>query len=369
MTTSIPEQIKAIEDEIFNTQKNKATEHHIGKLKAKLARLRDELDKQKSKGGKGVGFSLKKSGDATVGIIGFPSTGKSTLLNTLTDASSKIGTYDFTTLEVIPGIMHYKGAQIQLLDMPGLIQGASEGRGRGREILSAVRTVDMLLLMIDVLCPDQLTQIIEELSTAGLRLNQTKPDVVITKIGQGGITVTSTVPLTHLDASLIKSIASEFVINATVLIREDITEQQLIDAFSHNRVYVSALVVINKKDLAPSENVDTLVRTIQKKGFTVLPISAQNGSGLDTLREYIYSHLHLIRVYLKPVGKQTDYNEPMIIRAGNTVEDVCRRLHRDFRRKFRYATISGPSAKHTAQKVGLTHRLQDGDVLTIVIWK
>ena len=62
--SDIEEQIKKIEDEIFNTQKNKATEHHIGKLKAKIARLKQEVDKRKSTGVKGKGFSIKKQGDA-----------------------------------------------------------------------------------------------------------------------------------------------------------------------------------------------------------------------------------------------------------------------------------------------------------------
>ena len=176
MATSIEEQIKKIEEEIFNTQKNKATEHHIGKLKAKIARLREELEKRKSAGAKGKGFSIKSQGDATIGIIGFPSTGKSTLLNQLTNASSKIGDYDFTTLDVKPGIMNYKGANIQLLDLPGLITGASKGKGRGREILSALRTVDLILIMIDIYHLEQHEIIEKELHSAGIRLNQKIPD-------------------------------------------------------------------------------------------------------------------------------------------------------------------------------------------------
>ena len=369
MGSSLEDQIKAIEDEIFNTKKNKATEHHIGKLKAKLARLKEESDNRKSAGSKGKGFSIKKSGDATVGIVGFPSIGKSTLLNQLTGASSKIGSYDFTTLKAIPGIMKYNGADIQLLDLPGLIVGASEGRGRGREILSAIRNVDLLLLMVDTKSPKDLELIERELYTAGLRLNEKRPDVVITKKGHGGIFVNSTLKLTKLSERVIKSIASEFVINAEITIREDITEDRLIDSFSKNRVYVNAIVVVNKKDLVSKETLDKTSEKIQKRGLSVYAISAKNTDGLDELRSAIFSHLNLTRIFMKPVGKKADYVQPLILKEGTAVGDACKKLHRDFQKKFRYAMVWGSSAKHAGQKVGLDHKLKDEDILTIVTWK
>jgi small GTP-binding protein len=367
MSTSIEEQIKAIEDEIFNTQKNKATEHHIGKLKAKLARLRETAEKQKRAGAKGKGFSIKKSGDASVGIIGFPNAGKSTLLNQLTEASSKIGVYDFTTLDVIPGMMKYKGADIQLLDLPGVIEGASKGKGKGREILSAIRNVDLVLIMIDLQHLEHLEIIERELYDAGLRINQREPDVVVNKKMMGGITVNSTTKLTHLNENLIKSIASEFVINADITIREDITEDQLIDFFSQNRIYVSAIIIFNKKDLVDEEFLNLAIDNFRGRGWNVISISADRDEGLNELREEIFFRLRLIRVYMKPVGKKTDYDEPLILRKGNTVEDACRKIHREFHSKFRYASVSGPSAKHDTQKVGLDHELKDEDILTIVI--
>lgn len=369
MDTSIETQIKAIEDEIFKTQKNKATEHHIGRLKAKIARLREIGDKRKSAGAKGKGFSIKKTGDATVGIVGFPSVGKSTLLNQLTAADSKVGDYDFTTLETIPGMMKYKGAEIQILDLPGLIVGASKGKGRGREVLSAVRSVDLLLLMIDAFDLDRLDAIEQELHIAGLRLNQRKPDVVITKKAYGGIIVNSTVPLTHLSELMIKSIASEFVINADITLREDLDEDRLIDAFAQNRAYVSALVVINKTDLVQPELLKSVIARLHQKRWDVCAISAKNKQNLEHLKEQIFLHLRLIRVYMKPVGKKADYVQPMILREGQTVADACRHIHRDFHRNFRYASVWGPSAKHSGQKVGLEHVLRDGDILTIVVTK
>jgi len=364
---AIEKQIKEIEDEIFNTPKNKATEHHIGKLKAKLARLKQEAEKRKSAGAKGKGFAIKKSGDATVGLIGFPNIGKSTLLNQFTDAKSRIADYDFTTLDAIPGMMKYKGANVQILDLPGLITGASVGKGRGKEILSAIRNVDLILFMIDAEHKVHLDLMAKELHMAGIRLNQKQTDVVVRKTGQGGINVTATTKLTHLDKDLIKSISSEYVINADVIVREDITEDQLIDVFVQNRIYVPAFVVINKIDLINSEELEDKVKEIKQKGWKVIAISAKEEFGLNELKDKIFSELRFIRIYMKPVGKQADFNEPLILKQGDTVEDACKKLHRVFKDKFRYASVSGPSAKYDVQKVGLDHVLKDRDVLTIVI--
>ena len=369
-TADLEKQIKDIEDEIFNTQKNKATEHHIGKLKAKIARLRAEIDKRKSSGGKGKGFAIKKQGDATVGLIGFPSVGKSTLLNQLTHAKSRVGDYDFTTLNAVPGMMKYKGAEVQIFDLPGLISGAAQGKGRGREVLSAVRNADLILFMIDAHHESHLDIMANELFKAGLRLNQKKPDVVVRKTGEGGIFVTSTVKLSALNEDVVKSIASEYVVNGEIIIREDITEDQLIDIFIENRVYIPAVVVVNKIDLLTGSELHQKINSINnKRGWKVICISALDGTGIDELQEAIFSELRFIRVFMKPVGKKADMDEPLILKIGNTVEDACKKLHRDFKDKFRYASVSGPSAKHDVQKVGLDHVLHDGDILTIVISK
>ncbi|CAG5101158.1 Similar to Drg2: Developmentally-regulated GTP-binding protein 2 (Mus musculus) [Cotesia congregata] len=123
----ILEKIGEIEREIARTQKNKATEYHLGLLKAKLAKYRSQLlEPTSKKSEKGEGFDVLKSGDARVALIGFPSVGKSTLLNTLTHTQSEAASYEFTTLTCIPGVIEYKGANIQLLDLPGIIEGAAQ---------------------------------------------------------------------------------------------------------------------------------------------------------------------------------------------------------------------------------------------------
>lgn len=365
MSLTIEEQISAIEKEISSTDYNKATQLHIGRLKAKLARLKGELEKRRSAGAPGKGYSVKKSGNATVALVGFPSVGKSTLLNELTDARSLVAAYQFTTIDVVPGIMYQDHAKIQMLDLPGLIKDASKGKGRGREVLSVVRSADMVLLMLDVY-ETNVQVLIRELETAGVRLNQSPPDVVITRTDKGGISIKATVDLTKIDEEMARAVVSEYgYINADVVIREDITEDQLIDVLASNRVYIKAIAVVNKIDLVPRERLSSIRKSL--RGLSPVFISAEKGVGIEGLRKAIFEKLDLIRVFMKPQGAEADLKEPMVIRRASTVGDVCDHIHRTFRRNFRYALVWGRSAKFPGQMVGLDHVLLDGDVLSIIV--
>lgn len=71
--------------------------------------------------------------------MGFPSVGKSTFLSKITKTKSETADYSFTTLTAIPGVLEYGGAEIQILDLPGIIEGAAEGKGRGRQVISAAK--------------------------------------------------------------------------------------------------------------------------------------------------------------------------------------------------------------------------------------
>jgi len=365
---TLEEQIRGIEDEIQRTPYNKATQHHIGKLKAKLARLKEEQETRRLKaGGGGPGYAIRKSGNATVGLVGFPSVGKSTLLNAITDARSEVADYDFTTLTVIPGVLEHRGAKIQVLDMPGLIRGAARGRGRGREVLSVARSCDLALLMIDVF-ETNVDVLVEELRQGGIRLNERPADVVLTKANRGGLTVNTTVKQTHLDLEMIEDICREWgYLNGTVVVRDDITEDQLIDLLAGNRLYMPARVVVNKIDLVSEEYLKELRAKLA--GWPLLPISAMKGIGLAKLKEEIYNALRFMRIFLKPQGKEADLVEPLIVKEASTVGMVCDAIHRDWRRRFRFANVWGPSAKFPGQRVGLDHGLRDSDVLTVILRK
>lgn len=161
------------------TQKNKATAGHLGLLKARLAKLRRELIQPKGGGGATEqGFEVAKTGDARVGFVGFPSVGKSTLLSNLAGVYSEVAAYEFTTLTTVPGCIKYKGAKIQLLDLPGIIEGAKDGKGRGRQVIAVARTCNLIFMVLDVLKPLHHKKLLEhELEGFGIRLNQSPPNI------------------------------------------------------------------------------------------------------------------------------------------------------------------------------------------------
>jgi len=356
------DKIKELEQEISKTKYNKATQHHIGLLKAKIARLREKQTARSSKKGASHGYEVRKTGDGTVIMIGYPSVGKSTLLNALTDAESKVGSYAFTTLTVVPGIMEFNHAKIQILDVPGIVKGASIGAGRGKEVLSVIQSADLVMFVIDVNHPEHLEILKKEVYDKLVRVNQHRPDVKIKKTGKDGLKVAATLKLKRIDKKTIKSILSEFkIINADVVIRDDIDADQLIDCIEDNKIYVPGIVVLNKIDTVSEEKVLDVINSLNAD----IAVSAEKHSYIGRLKETIFEKLNLIRIFMKEPGKEPDMKEPLITFKGVSVRDVCQKLHRDFVSKFKFCRVWGKSSKFPGQKLTLKHVLKDGDVLEI----
>uniref|UniRef100_A0A8C9IS07 OBG-type G domain-containing protein n=1 Tax=Piliocolobus tephrosceles TaxID=591936 RepID=A0A8C9IS07_9PRIM len=165
------------------TQKNKATAHHLGLLKAHLGG---------GGGGPGEGFDVAKTGDAHTGFAGFPSVGKLTLLSNLAGVYSEVAACEFTTLTTAPGVIRHKGAKIQLLDLPGIIKGAKNGKGRG-QVIAVALTCNLILIVLDVLKPLGRKKINEnELEGFGIRLNSKPSNTGFKKKDKGGINLIAT---------------------------------------------------------------------------------------------------------------------------------------------------------------------------------
>lgn len=316
------------------TQKNKATANHLGILKAKLAKLRRELLTPKSGGGgAGEGFDVAKTGVARIGFVGFPSVGKSTLMSKLTGTFSAVAEYEFTTLTTVPGVLHYKGAKIQMLDLPGIIEGAKDNRGRGRQVIAVARTCSLIYIVLDVLKPLNHKKIIErELEGFGIRLNQKPPNITIRKKERGGISLTTTVNLSHLDNDSVKAILGEYKLhNADVAIHQDATADELIDVIEGNRIYVPCVYVLNKIDQITIEELDLIYKIPH-----AVPISGHHEWNFDDLLEKTWQYLDLLRIYTKPKGQLPDYTAPVVLkREKSSVEDFCNQIHKGIMANFK----------------------------------
>jgi ribosome-interacting GTPase 1 len=360
---TIEADIKAIEEEIGRTQYNKATEHHIGLLKAKMARFREKAASAK-KAGSGKGFAVRKEGDATVVMVGFPSVGKSTLINQISAAKSEVAAWEFTTKEVIPGMLFHRGAMIQIFDIPGIIAGASEGKGMGKVVLSTVRAADMILIITDVERLDRIPTIIDELEKANIRLDKEPPEIMINKKIFGGVVINGKPGLSE---DTIKEVLRTFnIINADVLVKKPITIDQLVDHVAGACVYMPSLIVINKVDKVDARKLKHAEDEV-RKGFRkdFVSISAENNTNIDKLKDAIYNKLRFMQIYTKRRDDKK-LGEPMIVKQGITVKELCARIHKDLLKKFKFALINGRSAKYPNQRVGLDHVLVDQDTVTII---
>ncbi|KAK3692737.1 P-loop containing nucleoside triphosphate hydrolase protein [Podospora appendiculata] len=384
MATTV-DKIKDIETEMARTQKNKATSFHLGQLKAKLAKLKRELLTPTSGGGggAGAGFDVARTGVASVGFIGFPSVGKSTLMSKLTGQHSEAAAYEFTTLTSVPGQVVYNGAPLQMIDLPGIIEGAKDGRGRGRQVIAVAKTCHLIFIVLDVNKPLTDKRVIEnELEGFGIRINKSPPNITFKKKDKGGLNISSTVPLTHIDTDEIRAVMGEYKISsADIAIRCDATIDDLIDILeAKSRVYIPVIYVLNKIDSISIEELDLLYRIPN-----AVPISSEHGWNLDELMEAmqvlpldfvlvlvfspaaLWEKLNLVRVYTKPHGKLPDYSAPVVLRATRcTVEDFCNAIHKTIVDQFRNAIVYGKSVKHQPQRVGLSHELCDEDIVTII---
>lgn len=265
----------------------------------------------KKAGGHRAATVIPKEGAAQVAVIGMPNAGKSQLVARVTNATPTVADYPFTTQSAIPGMMEYQNIKIQLIDTPPLVPQSIEFW-----LTNLLRRADALLIMID-LGEDALAQM--EAITAALKKMRIE-------IG----------PCEQSDEEI---------------------------GIIHHK---KALVVANKIDLPGGRhNLARLEKSIEDK-MPVAAISAKGGAGLEEMKETLYRLLDIIRVYTKVPGEKPDFNEPIVLPSGSTLEDAAAQVHKDFLARLRYARVWG-SGKHNGVMVRRDHVMQDGDIIELHI--
>lgn len=188
-----------------------------------------------------------------------------------------------------------------MLDLPGIIEGAKDGKGRGKQVIGVARTCTLILIVLDCLKPLTDKRIIErELEGFGIRLNKKPPQITLKRKDKGGITITNAMGLqrNNMTDETAKSILIEYRIsNCEVVFRNDATMDELIDVIEGNRIYVPCIYVLNKIDSISIEELDLLDKVPH-----YVPVSAKDEWNLDELMDKIWEYLDLIRIYTKPKG-------------------------------------------------------------------
>ncbi|MCL4419490.1 TGS domain-containing protein, partial [Patescibacteria group bacterium] len=149
-----------------------------------------------------------------------------------------------------------------------------------------------------------------------------------------------------------------------VLFREDASIDDFIDIIEGNRKYVRCLYVYNKIDTLSIEEVDAIARLPDS-----VVISIYMKLNLDYLLQRMWDYMGLIRIYTKRRGQAPDLDEPIVLsseRNGLSIEAACKAISREFIPIFNFALVWGRSTKFNPQRVGLSHMLQDEDVIQIV---
>ncbi|MBN2067911.1 MAG: 50S ribosome-binding GTPase [Candidatus Diapherotrites archaeon] len=316
---------------------HKGAENLRKDISKKMALVKREIDKHKAKekkrGGR-AGIAVKKEGIGQVALLGMPNSGKSWLLNKLANVNVEVAPYPFTTKKPAVGMMDFRGAKIQLVEVPALVGGSSEGKANGLQLLSIARNADAIVLVVKSNAEKAVLG--KELANAKIVLNEKKPAIDIKPSKFKGISI---------------------VHKKNLKIR-----QQELEEFLKKRAMFNVSVILDQE----LSNLETVERVLDhtityKKGIAVNPFEEQDW---ELLKQAIFSMLGKTLVYTKRAGEEPDMEAPLALPLNATVEDAAKQLHKELAGKFRYARVWG-SSKYPGQRVQRDYRLQNLDILEI----
>lgn len=364
------EKLKALEEFLSVVPKHKGTEKLRRQIKRQMALLRREIEARRQKKGRRFSFFVEKEGDVQLVLLGFPNSGKSTLLKSLTRASVEASPEPFETKKPTPGMLKWEGVYFQLVDTPSIMESAAKGAGLGVQVLSMARNADGLILVIDLSAgPEyQLRTLLKELEDFQISVSRGKCEVTIERRRGGGIVVMGELEGCSV-ADVQKLLRSYGIYNAAVRIRGRASLDDIESAVIAPRIYKPAIVVATKADLAP-HNVDNVKRVLAELnlGIKVIPVDARSpGKEVgETIASYFFNELELMRIYTRNPRTGEIAYRPLVVRRGLRVIDLAEKIHSSLYENFKYARVWSDRLKFSPQRVGADFVLEDGDVVEII---
>jgi len=346
------EKLKTLEVMLKEVPKHKGTEALRAEIKTKISKLKEKLLKERESKKRGFSLAVKKEGAAQIVFVGPPNTGKTTILNLLSNSTYQTAPYPHTTAKPQIGTLDYETVKLQLVDLPPLIEDAALKQA---PYFAIIRNADLALLIVESL--EQIPRLLKEFSDSHILLNKPRPPIVIKRSGTGGLTFVGDKFIQTSMEEVKKVLREHNIANATVEIFSPVQLDDFFEVLDEKLAYLPAIIVINKQD--------TEKKPTKKGKFDIIPFSAIKQHNLQILKDKIWEKLNLIRVRTKEPGKKPSTKEPITLPKGSCIKDMAQYIHKDFLKKFNYARVWGTSTKHDSANVGLDHQLHDKDVVEI----
>ena len=373
---AIDDKIRCLEEFLSLVPKHKATEKIVALNKSRLSKLKREQEdkKEREKAGKKTSpFSIKREGIQIILVSDYhmPGVGKTSILNLLTGAAKKkIG--KFTPLPEI-GIYKEQKIKFQIVDMPSIMIGASNGVGNGKEILSQIRSCDLIVICIDLSrnVDDQLRMIEKELNDSNIRLNMLPPPISIEKTGANKIQVfyltkeaKNVEELSELSEKIKEIVNAAGLRNGIVKIYGRISLDQIVDALNPSVVYKKVLLLGTKGDLPHTqESFEDLKERYLDDFPVILGSSAKKREISPEFGKIVLDFLKKIKVFTSHKGVVAE--KPLILDSNVSIRNVAIKIHRSFYEKFDYAIVIREGARQYRKKVGLDYKVEDNDIIEL----
>ena len=305
------EKLRLAQELLRMMPKHKGTDKLQADMKARISKIKKQIEQgggsQHGARQAAVPDHIDKEGAGQVILIGPPNSGKSSLVDILTHAEPLVADYPYSTREPLAGMMPYESIQIQLIDSPPISPDSYENYLSG-----LIRNADLVLIVVDLAA-------------------ETFVD----------------------DVKFILELLEE----KRIVLRPESAEDP-----DNPALCIKQTMIVAHKEYEDEEGVKRRRLHEAFPEFVIVPTSIIDDDSLLEFKKAVYKALKIIRVYTKKVGKEPDFDDPIILPLQGTVEQAAEHLHKDFAAKLKFAKIWG-EGKFDGQRVQRDYQLTDGDII------